>query len=62
MSPVEFVRDTPKADGQRLHHQMRREVEWLLIQGWQLDRKADGVYLHTPGQTKIVRGGVLING
>lgn len=62
MSPVEFTRDTPKADGKRLHHQMRREVEWLLIQGWRLDRKADGVYLHTRGLTKIVRGGVLING
>ncbi|WP_405120795.1 hypothetical protein [Pseudomonas leptonychotis] len=59
---IEFVSAKPKPDGKRIHTQMRRDVEWLLIQGWQLERKADGVHLSLGAQKKIVRGGVLING
>ncbi|WP_341304710.1 hypothetical protein [Pseudomonas sp. TMP25] len=59
---IEFVSGKPAADGKRIYTQMRRDVEWLLIQGWALARKADGVHLSMGAQKRIVRGGVLING
>lgn len=59
---IDFVSTKPAPDGKRVHAQMRLEVEWLLIQGWQMERKPDGLHLSHLGQKKIVRGGVLING
>lgn len=64
MSNLPAIEYTPAQQGQarRIYKQMRRDVEWLLITGWVLERKADGVHLSHLGQKKIVRGGVLING
>lgn len=62
MNTIEFVSTKPAPDGKRIHHAMRKEVEWMLIQGWQLERKADGAHLSLRGQKKIVRGGVMIDG
>lgn len=59
---IDFVSTKPAPDGKRVHAQMRLEVEWLLIQGWQMERKANGVHLSLRGQKKIVRGGVMIHG
>ena len=59
---IEFVSSKPTPDGKRVFTQMRRDVEWLLIQGWQLARRPDGVHLSLGAQKQIVRGGVLING
>lgn len=59
---IEFVSTKPAPDGKRIHHAMRKEVEWMLIQGGQLERRPDGVHLSHKGQKKIVRGGVMING
>lgn len=58
---IEYTPDQNK-DGRRIHAQMRRDVEWMLIMGWQLERRADGVHLLARGHRRIVRGGVLING
>jgi len=58
---IEYTPDQTK-NGQRLYPQMRLDVDWMLINGWVLERKADGVRLSREGQKKIVRGGVLING
>lgn len=62
MSGIDFVSDRPAPDGQRIHAQMRLDVEWMLINGWELERKPDGVHLSHLGQKKIVRGGVILNG
>jgi hypothetical protein len=59
---IEFVSTKPAPDGKRIHTQMRRDVECMLITGWVLERMPDGVHLSHLGQKKIVRGGVLING
>lgn len=58
---IEYTPDQNK-DGQRQYPQMRLDVEWMLINGWELERKPDGVHLSHLGQKKIVRGGVMING
>lgn len=58
---IEYTPDQNK-DGQRQYPQMRLDVEWMLINGWVLERKDDGVHLSHKGQKKIVRGGVIING
>lgn len=64
MTDLPAIEYTPSAPCtcQRVYTQMRRDVEWMLITGWVLERKADGVHLSHLGQKKIVRGGVLING
>jgi hypothetical protein len=59
---IDFISSKPAADGKRIHAQMRKDVEWMLIQGWQMDRRADGVHLSHLGKKKIVRGGALIDG
>jgi hypothetical protein len=52
----------PYPAGRRIYTQMRRDVEWMLITGWQIERKEDGPHLSLEGQRRIVRGGVMING
>lgn len=61
MDAIEFTA-APAPDGQRKYPETRAHVEWLLIMGWQMDRRADGLHLSHKGQKKIVRGGVVING
>jgi lysophospholipase L1-like esterase len=64
MADLPAIEYTPHQvqDGRRIHAQMRRDVEWLLIMGWSLERRADGVHLSDRGQRRIVRGGVMLNG
>jgi len=64
MTDLPAIEYTPhqNKDGQRQYPQMRLDVEWMLINGWVLERKADGVHLSHKGQKKIVRGGVILNG
>lgn len=61
MDAIEYTPSTPQ-DGQRKYPETRKHVEWLLIMGWVMDRKPDGLHLSHKGQKKIVRGGVVING
>lgn len=58
---IDFRIDRAAPDGKRKNPAMREAVEWLQLQGWKLSR-ASGVTLTRNGMTKIVRGGVLIDG
>ena len=61
MDAIEFAPGL-RPDGRRKYPQTRAHVERLLVMGWQMDRRADGLHLSHKGKKKIVRGGAVING
>ena len=61
MDAIEFAPGL-RPDGRRKYPHTRAHVEWLLIMGWQMDRRADGLHQGHKGKKKIVRGGAVING
>ena len=61
MDAIEFAPGL-RPDGRRKYPQTRAHVERLLVMGWQMDRRADGLHLSHKGKKKIVRGGAVAHG